>query len=51
MFDEPTAHLDAATAHGIVDRILELADEGRGVLLISHDRYGLDGVDELASIG
>ena len=49
VFDEPAAHLDAATAAGIVDTILELAADGRGVLLISHSGYGLERCD--AAVG
>ena len=51
VFDEPAAHLDAVTAHDVVDTILELAEEGRGVLLISHDGYGLDRVDDVVRLG
>jgi thiol reductant ABC exporter CydC subunit len=50
VFDEPTAHLDAATEAGIVDTILELAEDGRGVLLVSHSPYGLDRVDEVVRL-
>jgi len=50
VFDEPAAHLDAPTAAGIVDTILELAAEGRGVLLVSHSGYGLERVDEVVGL-
>jgi ATP-binding cassette subfamily C protein CydC len=50
VFDEPTAHLDAGTAAEIVDTILELGREGRGVLLVSHSAYGLDRVDEIVHL-
>ena len=50
VFDEPTAHLDAVTAAEIVDTILDLADDDRGVLLISHAAYGLDRVDEIVRL-
>lgn len=41
IFDEPTAHLDRASAQAVLDAIAEVAEE-RGVLLISHDRFGLE---------
>ncbi len=50
VFDEPTAHLDAETAAEIVDTILELARDGRGVLLVSHSPYGLDRADEIVRL-
>ncbi|HUJ55781.1 MAG TPA: thiol reductant ABC exporter subunit CydC [Gaiellaceae bacterium] len=50
VFDEPAAHLDAETAEEIVDTILDLAADGRGVLLISHSPYGLDRVDEVVRL-
>ena len=50
VFDEPTAHLDAETAADVVDTILELGRDGRGVLLISHSAYGLDRVDEIVQL-
>jgi ATP-binding cassette subfamily C protein CydC len=50
VFDEPTAHLDAETAADIVDTILALGRDGRGVLLISHSAYGLDRVDEIVHL-
>jgi ATP-binding cassette, subfamily C, bacterial CydC len=51
VFDEPTAHLDAPTAEGIVATILELAADGRGVLLIGHLTYGLERFDEVVILG
>ncbi len=50
VFDEPTAHLDAAVASEIVDTILDLRDDGRGVLLITHAAEGLDRVDEVVRL-
>jgi ATP-binding cassette, subfamily C, bacterial CydC len=50
VFDEPSAHLDAATAEEVVDTILDLAADGRGVLLIGHSGYGLDRVDEVVRL-
>jgi ATP-binding cassette, subfamily C, bacterial CydC len=50
VFDEPTAHLDADAAVGIVDTILELRDNGRGVLLITHSSYGLERFDEVVRL-
>ncbi|MCB9778156.1 MAG: ABC transporter ATP-binding protein [Alphaproteobacteria bacterium] len=35
--DEPTTGLDPTVQVGVLDRLRELADEGHGVLLISHD--------------
>ena len=46
VFDEPAAHLDAPTAAGIVDTILELAADGRAVLLVTHSSDGLERFDE-----
>ncbi|HYA08844.1 MAG TPA: ATP-binding cassette domain-containing protein, partial [Gaiellaceae bacterium] len=51
VFDEPAAHLDTGTAAEIVDTILELAAEGRGVLLITHAEYGLERFDEVIRLG
>jgi thiol reductant ABC exporter CydC subunit len=46
VLDEPTAHLDSATAERLLGDILEAAD-GRSVLLITHRPEGLDLVDEI----
>jgi ATP-binding cassette, subfamily C, bacterial CydC len=46
VLDEPTAHLDSATAQRLLGDILEAAD-GRSVLLITHRPEGLDLVDEI----
>lgn len=50
VFDEPTAHLDAETAAGIVDTILELTEVGRGVLVVTHAGYGLDRFEEVVCL-
>jgi thiol reductant ABC exporter CydC subunit len=47
VFDEPTAHLDAATAAEVRATILELATTGRTVLLVTHDEDGLDAFDRV----
>ncbi|MES1248293.1 MAG: thiol reductant ABC exporter subunit CydC [Actinomycetota bacterium] len=50
IFDEPTAHLDAPTAAEVVETILELPREGRGVLLISHTDDVADAADEVVEL-
>ena len=49
ILDEPTAHLDEATAHAVVTDVLDAAD-GRSVLLITHRPEGLDLVDEIVRL-
>ncbi len=49
VLDEPTAHLDSATAERLLGDILEAAD-GRSVLLITHRPEGLDLVDEIVTL-
>ncbi len=46
VLDEPTAHLDPATARAVLDDVLAAAD-GRSVLLITHRPEGLDRMDEV----
>jgi len=46
VLDEPTAHLDGATAEALVADVLEAADD-RSVLLITHRPEGLDLVDRV----
>jgi len=46
VLDEPTEHVDEATAQAITDDLLE-ATVGRTVVLITHRPYGLDRVDEI----
>ena len=50
VLDEPTAHLDPATAEALVADVLGAADD-RSVLLITHRTEGLELVDEVVSIG
>ena len=49
VLDEPTAHLDPATAQSIMDDVLEAAGE-RTVLLITHRPEGLDQMDEVVTL-
>jgi thiol reductant ABC exporter CydC subunit len=49
VLDEPTAHLDPATAQALVADVLAAA-ESRTVLLITHRPEGLDLVDEVVAI-
>ena len=46
ILDEPTAHLDPATAEGILGDLLSAAD-GTGLLVITHDPLLLDRFDEV----
>jgi putative ABC transport system ATP-binding protein len=38
LLDEPTAHLDDVRAHALGNMLRSLADEGRAVLVATHDR-------------
>ncbi len=49
IFDEPTEHLDAATAEQLAADILTVMD-GRSVIYITHLPYGLDLVDEVIDL-
>ena len=49
VLDEPTAHLDAATARSLMDTVLD-ASRGKTVLLITHRPEGLDRMDEMVAI-
>ncbi len=49
VLDEPTAHLDPDTAHGLIGDVLDAAD-GRTVLLITHRPEGLDRMDEIVTL-
>jgi ATP-binding cassette, subfamily C, bacterial CydC len=46
ILDEPTAHLDPASARAFIDDLMSAAQEG-GVLLITHSPVGLDRFDEV----
>jgi ATP-binding cassette, subfamily C, bacterial CydC len=49
VLDEPTAHLDPATAEALMDDVLGAAEE-RTVLLITHRQEGLDRMDEVHTL-
>ena len=49
VLDEPTAHLDPATAQAVIEEAFEAAGE-RTVLLITHRDEGLDLVDEVVTL-
>ena len=49
VLDEPTAHLDPATAEALMDDVLDAADD-RTVLLITHRPEGLDRMDEVVTL-
>ena len=49
VLDEPTAHLDPATAQALMDDVLDAAGE-RTVLLITHRPEGLDQMDEVVTL-
>lgn len=47
--DEPTTALDATVQHRVLGLLRELADDGRAVLLVSHDLGAVAGIaDEIA---
>jgi ABC-type transport system involved in cytochrome bd biosynthesis fused ATPase/permease subunit len=50
VLDEPTAHLDNATARAVTDDLLA-AGEGRTLLWITHGRIGLDRMDRVLDLG
>lgn len=50
LLDEPTEHLDAANAEVLVGRLLEEAQHGRGILLVTHHLSILNHVDTIISI-
>jgi ATP-binding cassette subfamily C protein CydCD len=41
LLDEPTAHLDPATAEAVMDTIWVLVEDGRSLLLITHKEDGI----------
>jgi thiol reductant ABC exporter CydC subunit len=49
VLDEPTAHLDPATAEALMDDVLGAAEE-RTVLLITHRHEGLARMDEVVAL-
>ena len=49
VLDEPTAHLDVATAERLLDDVLAAAAD-RTVLLITHRHEGLDRMDEVVQL-
>ena len=49
LLDEPTAHLDPATAEAVVTDVLDAADD-RSVLLITHRAEGLDLCDAVVEL-
>ena len=49
VLDEPTAHLDAATAERLIDDVLDAAAD-RTVLLITHRPEGLDRMHEIVRL-
>ena len=50
VLDEPTAHLDSATAQAVTDDLLAAA-EGRGIVWITHGVIGLDRMDTVLDLG
>jgi ATP-binding cassette, subfamily C, bacterial CydC len=50
VLDEPTAHLDPATAQAVVEDVFAAAGD-RSVLLITHRPEGLELVDEVVALG
>jgi ATP-binding cassette subfamily C protein CydC len=49
VLDEPTAHLDAATARSIMEDVLAAAGD-RTILLITHRAEGLERMDEVVTL-
>jgi ABC-type multidrug transport system fused ATPase/permease subunit len=49
VLDEPTAHLDDATADALLDDLLDLGD-GVGLLVVTHATRGLQRFDEVVSL-
>ncbi len=50
VLDEPTAHLDAATAEAVAHDLLD-ASSGRSIVWITHGTVGLDRVDRVLDLG
>ena len=52
VLDEPTAHLDTATARAVAHEMLgSAARAGRSVVWITHGTVGLDDMDRVVSLG
>ena len=51
VLDEPTANLDPATARAVLETALGLAEEGRSLLLITHDTAVLEAMDGVVRLG
>jgi ATP-binding cassette, subfamily C, bacterial CydC len=49
VLDEPTTHLDPDTRDQVLADLLD-ATEGRSMILITHDRTGLDRLDEIVVV-
>ncbi|HWB55407.1 MAG TPA: thiol reductant ABC exporter subunit CydC [Gaiellaceae bacterium] len=49
VLDEPTAHLDGATASALMEDVLAAA-EGKSVLLVTHRPEGLERMDEVVTL-
>jgi thiol reductant ABC exporter CydC subunit len=50
IFDEPTTHLDPAGAADLQRRIAKLADDGPGVLVITHEPHDLSAFDKVLTL-
>jgi putative ABC transport system ATP-binding protein len=48
--DEPTANLDSERSAELVALLKELADEGRAVLLVTHDQEAAEGADRVLAL-
>jgi ATP-binding cassette, subfamily C, bacterial CydC len=48
--DEPAAHLDPDAAAALLGELAREAGKGRGVLVIAHERHGLDRFDEVLAL-
>ena len=52
VLDEPTAHLDGATARAVADQMIgSAARAGRSVVWITHGTVGLDAMDRVVRLG
>ena len=51
VLDEPTVHLDPTTSQAVLQTALRLADEGRSLLLITHDTAVLGEMDAVLRLG